>query len=196
VLTLFIRVFIVVTALIFLTGMQLGFTSGSRRSLLRLLLLGSIVTSVSAAVILGWDVSHENPWRVVIGTALTSTGILLFIVALLSHPSRPRKAFASEPPPSLLCRGPYRLARHPLYLSYLFALFGIAMLTASRLMFAMSCWMAVLYWYAAAMEERLILGSDLGLAYTAYRSRVGMFCPWSLQAHKRRDSAGSNVSER
>ena len=180
-LTLYIRAFTVVTALIFLTGMQFGFSPEPGRSLLRLLLLVSIVSCVSVSIILGWHVGYDNPWCVVIGTALTSTGILLFIVALLSHPSRPGKAFAREPPPSLRCRGPYRLARHPLYLSYLLALFGIATLTESWLMFAMSCWMAALYWYAAAMEERLILGSDLGTAYTAYRSRVGMFCPWSLR---------------
>jgi protein-S-isoprenylcysteine O-methyltransferase Ste14 len=196
VLTTYIRAFIVVTALIFLTGMQFGFTSGPGRNPLRLLLLVSIVSSVSTAVVLGWDVTYESPWCVVIGTLLTSAGIILFLVALVSHPSRPGKAFASEPPPSLLCRGPYRLARHPLYLSYLLALVGIATLTASWLMFAMSCWMAALYWYAAAMEERLILASDIGSAYTTYRRRVGMFWPWSVQAHKRRDSAGSDVSER
>jgi protein-S-isoprenylcysteine O-methyltransferase Ste14 len=177
-LTLNIRACTVVTALIFLTGMQFGFSAGPGRHFLRLLLLVSILTFVGVAIVLAWEVSEESPACVVIGTALTTMGVILFIASLRSHPSRPGKAFASEPPPSLQCRGPYRLARHPLYLSYLLALFGIAALTASGLMFAMSLWMAALYWYAAAMEERLILASDQEPAYAAYRRRVGMFCPW------------------
>lgn len=185
-LNFYVRAFTIITALIFITGMQLGFTSGPGRKVLRLVLVVSIVSSVSTGIVLGWDVGRESTGWVVIGAALTSIAIILFISALLSHPSRPGKAFASEPPRSLQCHGPYRLARHPLYLSYLLALLGIATLTSSRLMFAMTCWMAVLYWYAAAMEERLILASDIGPAYTEYRRRVGMFYPWSKQAHDRR----------
>jgi protein-S-isoprenylcysteine O-methyltransferase Ste14 len=185
VLTLYTRAFTVVTALIFLTGMQIGFAHGPGRSFLRLLLLVSILASVGAAIVLAWQVSDQNTMCVVIGTALTTMGIMLFIASLLSHPSRPGKAFAIEPPSSLQCRGPYRVARHPLYLSYLLAFFGIATLTESWFVFAMSCWMVALYWNAAKMEERLILASDVGPAYTAYRHRVGMFWPWSLKSYRR-----------
>lgn len=178
-LTIYIRVFILFTALVFLIGMQFGFAAGPGRRSLRLLLLISIVISVGAAIILGWNVREASPCATTIGTVLSTFGIAIFMSALLHHPMQPAKAFSSEAPHLLLSQGPYRLARHPLYLSYLLALFGTSVLTSSWLLLFLSIWMAAVYSYAATMEERLILDSPNGPAYAAYRRKVGMFCPWS-----------------
>jgi protein-S-isoprenylcysteine O-methyltransferase Ste14 len=195
-LTLYIRTFILVTALVFLFGMQFGFASGPGRRLLRLLLLISIATSIASAITLGWNVREARPSTGVIGTVLSTFGIALFVSALRHHPTQPAKAFSSEAPNVLLSQGPYRMARHPLYLSYLLALFGTSVMTTSWLMVCLSSWMAVVYWYAARTEERLILDSPNGAAYAAYRRKVGMFCPWACWAGlSRSDAIDSPVLE-
>jgi protein-S-isoprenylcysteine O-methyltransferase Ste14 len=178
-LTIYIRALILFTVLVFLIGMQFGFAAGPGRRSLRLLLVTSVVISVVAAVTLGWNVREARPSAATIGTVLSTFGIALFISALWHHPTQPAKAFSSEAPHALLSQGPYRLARHPLYLSYLLALFGTSVLTSSWLLLCLSIWMTALYWYAATMEERLILDSPGGSAYADYRRTVGMFCPWS-----------------
>jgi hypothetical protein len=70
-----------------------------------------------------------------------------------------------------------REARHPIYLSYLLALGGAALLAHSRVVAGLAGGMAALYWYAARMEERLILASPRGAEYAAYMRRVGPFWP-------------------
>lgn len=172
-----IRITILAICLLFLTGMQVGFAPGRGRAALRRLLLASIAASVAAAVYWGWAVPDPNPWLAGPGMGLVAAGGGLFVWALVVHPQRPDKAFAAGPPRAVMTGGPYRVARHPIYLSYLLALVGAALMTHSAVVAAMAGWMAVLYAYAARLEERLILASPHAAAYAAYMRRVGPFWP-------------------
>jgi protein-S-isoprenylcysteine O-methyltransferase Ste14 len=172
-----IRITIVAICLVFLTGMQVGFAPGRDRAALRRLLLASIAASVGAAVYWGWAVLNPSPWLAGPGMGLVAAGGGLFVWALVVHPRRPGKAFAADPPRAVVTGGPYRVARHPIYLSYLMALAGVALMTHSGVVAGMGCWMAALYGYAARLEERLILASPHAAEYAAYMRRVGPFWP-------------------
>jgi protein-S-isoprenylcysteine O-methyltransferase Ste14 len=176
-LALCIRIAILAACLVFLAGMQVGFAPGRGQPALRGLLQASIVVSVGAAVYFGWSVPDPTLWVAAPGAALTVLGCELFVWALLYHPQRPGKAFATDPPVAVLSGGPYRVARHPIYLSYLLALGGVALLAHSWAVAGLTCWMAALYGYAARMEERLILASPQAAEYTTYMRRVGPFWP-------------------
>ncbi len=80
--------------------------------------------------------------------------------------------------PEALCeQGPYRLMRHPIYLSY--------MLTFAAIVIALPHWLTeasfvlntVLFAYMAFDDERRLLASALASDYAAYRERTGMFWP-------------------
>lgn len=176
-LVLAIRVVIVAVCLVFLTGMQVGFAPGRGQAALRGLLLASIAAAVGAAVYFGWAVQDPTPWLAAPGAVLAAVGCGLFVWCLRYHPRRPGKAFASDPPAAIVSGGPYLLARHPIYLSYVLALGGAALLAYSWAVAGLGAWMAVLYWYAAWVEERLILESSDAAGYAAYMRRVGPFWP-------------------
>ena len=112
----------------------------------------------------GWAVPVRTPWLAAPGAVLAAAGCGLFVWCLLYHPRRPGKAFAADPPTAVVLGGPYRLARHPIYLSYL-ALGGTALLAHSWAVAGLGVWMAVLYRYAARTEERLILTSPHAAGY-------------------------------
>lgn len=86
-------------------------------------------------------------------------------------------ALAPHAPELLVRRGPFRLVRHPFYVSYFLGYIGAALLLASPVSGAFALAMCLLYGAAAFQEERLIAGSALALEYAAYRREVGMFVP-------------------
>lgn len=176
-LILFIRIVIIAVCLVFLTGMQIGFSPGRGHVIFRGLLLGSIVAAVGAAVYFGWAVQEPTPWLAAPGAVLAAAGCGLFVWCLRYHPGRPGQAFAADPPPAILSGGPYLLARHPIYLSYVLALGGVALLAHSWAVAGLGVWMTALYLYAAWVEEQLILASQNAAGYAAYMRRVGPFWP-------------------
>lgn len=77
------------------------------------------------------------------------------------------------PPPKLARRGPYRVVRHPIYLGFHVALVGYALLTGSRGLMLV-CVVFSPVWVRYALEEEGGLERRFGLAWTRYRSRVGL----------------------
>lgn len=87
-----------------------------------------------------------------------------------------RRSFSVEPHArELVIRGPYTIARHPIYLSYILQYAGIV-LSHFTVPYALcfSIWF-VMTFLRARFEERVL--RDAFPDYEAYRSRVGMFGP-------------------
>lgn len=99
--------------------------------------------------------------------------------AIATHRHRPpTHAFSSDDPVDLVCRGPYRVVRHPFYSSYLITWSAALIATRELVLLAPLGVMTVIYWRAARLEERKFDGSRLAAQYRAYRARTGMFLPW------------------
>jgi protein-S-isoprenylcysteine O-methyltransferase Ste14 len=80
--------------------------------------------------------------------------------------------------PEELCEhGPYRLVRHPIYLSYMIAFLASFVALPHWLTALMVVFNAVLFAHAARDDEQRIAQSPLAAAYAQYRTRVGMFFP-------------------
>jgi len=86
-------------------------------------------------------------------------------------------AWSGDVPGELCAAGPYRVIRHPFYLSY--------MLTFLALLIALPRWPAVaiflfnvaLFTHAALNDERSIAASPLADGYVGYKRQAGMFLP-------------------
>ncbi len=110
--------------------------------------------------------------------ALCVASLLLFWWCI-AHTRRKRftLAFSPDAPAFLDTSGPYRLARHPFYLSYLTFWVATALASPGLLSWAVPAAMAALYAAAATKEEAKFADSVLDAEYRRYRARTGMFLP-------------------
>jgi protein-S-isoprenylcysteine O-methyltransferase Ste14 len=110
--------------------------------------------------------------------ALFAGSLLVFFWAIrATRKTPPTLAYDTDRPSFLLRHGPYRYVRHPFYLSYLLFWTGTAIATPGILPWLAPVVMLCLYSHAAGREERKFAGSELALAYAAYRKKAGMFLP-------------------
>lgn len=86
-------------------------------------------------------------------------------------------AFEDAAPERLVAEGPHRYVRHPFYVSYMLY-WAAAFLSAPSLLVGLgSVSIILIYVVLAAREERRLLDSPLGAAYSEYRQRTGRFVP-------------------
>ncbi len=112
------------------------------------------------------------------GLAIQLFSVWIFYSAILaSREARLRFVFDPEQPHSLVDQGPYRLVRHPFYVSYSIFWFGWAVATWSVWSIPSVLILLWLYISAARMEERNFAASPLSSDYLAYKARTGFFLP-------------------
>jgi protein-S-isoprenylcysteine O-methyltransferase Ste14 len=144
--------------------------------------LGTYVISVLTVTGFLWFA-----WRIATGMAsmFWLAALTLFILSLAlfawtvsaSRATPPTLAFDTDEPSFLLNHGPYQYVRHPFYLSYLLFWIGTAIASPGLLPWLAPIVMLLVYWNAAAREERKFASSNLSTAYQHYRARAGMFLP-------------------
>lgn len=118
------------------------------------------------------------PWTILFPPSLRLVGGILIVGAVLIGAvtlGALRAATSSNPvdaPTQMLTTGPFRLSRNPLYLAYVLAVLGCALLGGSWA--ALACPLAcfsVLNWLIIPIEERAMLRA-FGEEYGLYRRRV------------------------
>ena len=82
-----------------------------------------------------------------------------------------------DAPVEIVTWGPYRLVRHPFYVSYHLALLAALAVIPSWPTTIALVFGAVVLRMTALREEHRLLGSDLGAEYAVYRERTGRFLP-------------------
>ena len=110
--------------------------------------------------------------------ALCALSLLLFWSCILHTRPKPfTLAFSLDLPAFLDTGGPYRLARHPFYVSYLLFWVATALAVPGVLPWVAPAVMGALYTLAAAREEAKFASGALDAEYQAYRLQTGMFFP-------------------
>ncbi len=87
-----------------------------------------------------------------------------------------RHSFSIEPAArALVSSGPYRIARHPIYTSYICVFVGICLMRPTiAMVLVTACWFVLMY-RRVRYEERVLVAAFP--EYAAYRQRVGAFGP-------------------
>ena len=112
------------------------------------------------------------------GTVLLLASLALFWSSIHVNRDQPLSlSFSTDQPDHLITRGPYRLIRHPFYLSYLLAWSAAPVVTKRWWLAVGPLTMAALYRRAARFEEAKFLASPLAECYREYQTRTGMFVP-------------------
>jgi protein-S-isoprenylcysteine O-methyltransferase Ste14 len=144
-----------------------------RSNVLSVLALGGVANQVMQTI----QVTNA-PVRSALAALMYVASLSLFVAAVRAcGAARPTAIFERDVPSWLVCRGPYRVVRHPFYASY--AIFWIAGWVGtgvfSTALVAMT--MVAIYVAAARREEAKFAASPFAADYQAYRRRAGLFWP-------------------
>jgi len=141
------------------------------------IIAAAVTTSTIIMLALTWLISQPLPAQLA-GLAIQVFSVWIFFAAIqASRQARLRFVFDPAHPHSLVDQGPYRLVRHPFYVSYSIFWFGWGVATWS--VFAIPSVVVLIWLYikAARLEESNFEASPLSGEYQAYRSRTGFFVP-------------------
>ncbi|MBE7733596.1 methyltransferase family protein [Devosia faecipullorum] len=137
----------------------------------------SVTGSTVIMLVLTWLVDQPLLAQIV-GLAIQLCSVCIFYAAIMaSRKARLRFVFDPAHPHSLVEEGPYRLVRHPFYLSYSIFWSGWAIATWSIIAAACALLLIWLYIKAARLEERNFEASSLSSNYADYKARTGFFLP-------------------
>jgi protein-S-isoprenylcysteine O-methyltransferase Ste14 len=121
------------------------------------------------------------------GDVWSATGIVLYVVALalfLAAIEAARRVpmtrtFVYTPKcDTILTKGPYRLIRHPIYLSYSLAWCAAPIATHSLVLGATALFMITCYVISARQEERLLAAGPRGVEYAGYLRKTWRMIPF------------------
>ena len=82
-----------------------------------------------------------------------------------------------DAPRTLVTHGPYKVVRHPFYVSFVLLLVGSALLSPDLVSLVSLVSGISALWTTAAREEQRLLASEFGGEYAAYKARTGRFLP-------------------
>jgi protein-S-isoprenylcysteine O-methyltransferase Ste14 len=142
-------------------------------------LLGQLSFISGMACVLGLGFYKALVWyQVLCGTVLALCSVVLYEWARRTVIDRNFYiALGGEVPATVCETGPYRFVRHPFYLSYMIAFFGMVVAFPSVVSASVCVLNVTLFVYMAFDDERVLVRSPLGADYLSYRTRTRMFSP-------------------
>ncbi len=119
--------------------------------------------------------AYVPPLLVYFCSALYLLGLLLFWWAIVTAKSLD---FAfSDKVGSIITTGPFKIVRHPFYVSYILVWFSSSLLFNLAILWITLFYLIVFYFLSASKEEKVILKSVYSTEYEKYIKNVGMFLP-------------------
>ena len=115
-----------------------------------------------------------------LGIAMYVVALALFLAAIEAARRVPMtRTFVYDPKCStILTAGPYRLVRHPIYLSYSLAWIAAPVATHNVLLALTAAGMIGCYLTSARVEEQILLSGPRGVEYAQWRRRTWRVIPF------------------
>lgn len=106
-----------------------------------------------------------------------SLSIIVFFLSLYLARKSLKIVFGeTRQEPGVIVKGPFKLIRHPIYVSAVLFYLGLLLLSPSILAAIIWIFIMVFYYFISRYEERLLL-EKFGDAYAEYMKKVPMFIP-------------------
>jgi len=118
----------------------------------------------------------DNPALMLACVALTILGLLFSVWARLALGSNWSGTVTIKANHQLICRGPYRFIRHPIYTGMLAALLATA-ITQQLVSGILGFVVVFLALYRKALREESFLAQEFGDAFAKHQRHTGMFLP-------------------
>lgn len=145
--------------------------------------LGMMAVSIASFGVFGWTLyTFLKLQAVEVGLAgafalYGLSGALFAWAVSASRSARLRVAFDEIDQAALVEAGPWRFVRHPFYVSYILFWIACALGSGSLVSWLAAPLFAATYVLLARREERGLLASGIGEAYSAYQARTGFMFP-------------------
>lgn len=122
--------------------------------------------------------SDQPPMAQYIGAAILAGSLTVFWWAIReTRNAKLRAVFTTKDPHTLVQTGPYAYVRHPFYASYVLFWLGLALGSWSIIGGVFFILLFVIYWRAAADEEKKFLKTDMADAYRAFAEKRARLIP-------------------
>lgn len=121
------------------------------------------------------DSTEKSIANSIVGILLSTFGICLFVWSI-RFASQMQFALTKKIE-AIVKSGPYKLVRHPLYISYSFVWCSTTLVFNSILLWITLTYLMAFYVSSAKREQEAILKSEHSREYELYKNEVGMFFP-------------------
>lgn len=140
--------------------------------------IATVVTmSALSMLALTWLVPQPAVAQALGASVMLASAALFAWAIRASRRADLRFIYDREHPSSIIEEGPYRLVRHPFYVSYVLFWLGWAVATWSIVSAVPVIALTWLYVRAARLEEMSFAMSPMAGSYAGYQQRVGFFVP-------------------
>ena len=141
---------------------------------LAFLVIGSMLLMLTALIL-----GQPDPGLTYgIGMGLLALSTALFWRCVqINYQSKLSPAYSEDHPQHLVCKGPYRLIRHPYYTAYMLSHLGAAVASGQWWTVFPAVVVMGVYYHASRFEEAKFARSPLSKAYEQYKQQAGRFLP-------------------
>jgi protein-S-isoprenylcysteine O-methyltransferase Ste14 len=138
------------------------------------LFLGALALGclLSLAIPIGPGLGRPNTLALMVGLAFVLLGVALAVLSVRSFHVARTSVVPGEPSTALVVTGPYALTRNPIYVGFVLAYFGLAIVLTSLWVLLLLIPELAILQRGVVEREELYLERQFGDAYRRYQARV------------------------
>jgi protein-S-isoprenylcysteine O-methyltransferase Ste14 len=133
------------------------------------LALGSLLSLV---VPIGPGLGAANALALIVGLAFVAIGVALAALAVRNFRLAGTSVVPGEPSTALVVAGPYQITRNPIYIGFVLAYFGLAVMLTSVWVLLLLIPVLMILQRGVVEREEDYLERQFGEAYRRYKARV------------------------
>jgi protein-S-isoprenylcysteine O-methyltransferase Ste14 len=133
------------------------------------LALGALLSLV---IPVGPRLASPNGLALTVGLAFVAVGFALAAVSVRNFRLAGTSIIPGEPSTALVVTGPYRVTRNPIYIGFVLAYFGLAIILTSLWVLLLLIPVLVILQRGVVEREEAYLGRQFGDAYRKYQAHV------------------------
>ena len=139
-----------------------------------LLFLGALALGIllSFIVPIGPTPGSANPLALTVGITFVLIGFALVALSVRNFRLAGTSVVPSEPATALVATGPYRITRNPIYIGFVLAYFGFAVMLTSMWVLLLLIPVMLVLQRGVVLHEEAYLERQFGEAYRKYKARV------------------------
>ncbi len=139
-----------------------------------LLFLGALAAGamLSFIVPIGPGIGSANALALTVGATFVAIGLALASLSARGFRLAGTSVIPSEPSTALVVTGPYRFTRNPIYIGFVLAYFGFAIMLTSMWVLLLLVPVLMILQRGVVVREEAYLERQFGDAYRKYKARV------------------------